>query len=237
MIGPPGDVGPGRGAAAGGTRAYAPLRERWGSMTAKWSRIHRPVSLSHALLFVRVFMPGTSLIQACGAVGFANVAREGGSTRRARRDAPGGPLGADVGPEAPEHEEVVLRGERQKEAHVAVEAVVVGAVARRAVLVPEGVGLDGVEAVGPRLGEELGPHGRRRPRVVDGPRQQQHAAPVDEERPAVAGDAVGPALELAVAPDDARGGGGGEEEAEVGEDDHLCSRREDRGLLGSSSRS
>lgn len=54
--------------------------------------------------------------------------------------------------------------------------------------VPEDVALDGVEAALLGLGDEVGPHVRRAPRVVDGPGEEDLPAAVDHERAAVVGD-------------------------------------------------
>jgi hypothetical protein len=54
--------------------------------------------------------------------------------------------------------------------------------------VPEHVGLDGVEPALLGLGDELRPHVRRAPRVVDGPGEEDFPVAVDHERAAVVAD-------------------------------------------------
>jgi hypothetical protein len=54
--------------------------------------------------------------------------------------------------------------------------------------VPEDIGLDGVEPALLGLGDELRPHVRRAPRVVDGPGEEDLPAAVDDERAAVVAD-------------------------------------------------
>ena len=54
--------------------------------------------------------------------------------------------------------------------------------------VPEDVGLDGVEPALLGLGDELRPHVRRAPRVVDGPGEEDLPAAVDHERAPVVAD-------------------------------------------------
>ena len=58
----------------------------------------------------------------------------------------------------------------------------------RLVDVPEDVALDDVEAALLGLGDEVGPHVRRAPRVVDGAGEEDLPAAVDHERAAVVGD-------------------------------------------------
>lgn len=80
--------------------------------------------------------------------------------------------------------------------------------------VPEDVGLDAVEPALLGLGDELGPHVRRAPRVVDGPGEEDLPLAVDQERAAVVGDhgAVLGQLPLGRGAGNQRGGGGDHDE-------------------------